>query len=137
MSADNIPVSDGHAAMPSSDLKIDYVEFVAGDLKKAQAFYGAVFGWKFNDWGADYTDCHDGRLTGGFVRGETPAPRSALVVIYAADLEAAEARITTAGGKVTARLDFPGGRRFHFKDPNGLELGVWSDRRADGTKIEL
>lgn len=137
MSAVTTPPSDGPAAVPANNLKIDYVEFVAGDLKKAQAFYGTVFGWKFNDWGPDYTDCHDGRLTGGFVRGETPAPRSALVVIYAADLEAADARITAAGGTVTERHEFPGGRRFHFRDPNGLELGVWSDRRADGTKIEL
>ena len=32
-------------------------------------------------------------------------------------------------------FDFPGGRRFHFTDPTGLELSVWSDHRPDGTKI--
>jgi predicted enzyme related to lactoylglutathione lyase len=34
-----------------------------------------------------------------------------------------------AGGKITREIfAFPGGRRFHFKDPAGNELAVWSDK---------
>jgi predicted enzyme related to lactoylglutathione lyase len=58
-------------------------------------------------------------------------------VIFAANLERTQAAVIAAGGTITvATHDFPGGRRFHFTDPTGLELAVWSDRRADGSKIE-
>jgi len=49
-------------------------------------------------------------------------------VIYAAALEATEAKIKQAGGKIVrATYAFPGGRRFHFNDPSGNELAVWTD----------
>ncbi|GAB3106519.1 hypothetical protein GCM10027055_00930 [Janibacter alkaliphilus] len=35
--------------------------------------------------------------------------------------------VRQAGGTVTdGPYEFPGGRRFHFHDPAGNELGVWS-----------
>ncbi|HEY5551947.1 MAG TPA: SRPBCC domain-containing protein [Opitutaceae bacterium] len=123
-------------ANPANDRKIDYVEFVVPDIAKAKAFYSAVFGWQFTDYGPDYCDFRDGRITGGFARGELPAARGALVVTYASNLEATEARITAAGGTIIARHDFPGGRRLHFTDTNGLELAVWTDRKPDGSRIE-
>lgn len=59
------------------------------------------------------------------------------IAIFATDLEDAAARVTRAGGKIVSpSFEFPGGRRFQFTDPTGLELSVWSDRRADGSKIE-
>jgi predicted enzyme related to lactoylglutathione lyase len=118
------------------DLKIDYVEFVAHDLANAKAFYSATFGWEFTDYGPGYTAFNDGRLSGGFAASDAPPTRGALVILYALDLEATEARITAAGGTITERHEFLGGRRFHFKDTNGVELGVWTDRRADGSRIE-
>ncbi|HUG12106.1 MAG TPA: SRPBCC domain-containing protein [Opitutaceae bacterium] len=123
-------------ANPANDRKIDYVEFVVPDIAKAKAFYSAVFGWRFTDYGPDYCDFRDGRITGGFAKGELPAARGALVVTYASDLEATEERITGAGGAVISRHDFPGGRRLHFKDTNGLELAAWTDRKSDGSRIE-
>jgi hypothetical protein len=37
--------------------------------------------------------------------------------------------VEKAGGTIVKPVfDFPGGRRFHFHDPNGNELAVWSDR---------
>jgi predicted enzyme related to lactoylglutathione lyase len=52
-----------------------------------------------------------------------------LTVIYASDLAAAQAKIRAAGGSIVKdTFSFPGGRRFHFADPNGNELAVWSDR---------
>ncbi|MFB7886733.1 hypothetical protein ACWFQT_06675 [Cellulosimicrobium cellulans] len=33
----------------------------------------------------------------------------------------------SAGGQVVeGPYEFPGGRRFHFLDPSGNELGVWA-----------
>jgi hypothetical protein len=55
-------------------------------------------------------------------------PASPLVVIYAARLEDVEAKVRQAGGKIVRNTySFPGGRRFHFSDPSGNELAVWSD----------
>jgi hypothetical protein len=52
-----------------------------------------------------------------------------LVVIYAVDLEAIREVVVASGGEVTREtFDFPGGRRFHFSDPGGNEIAVWSDR---------
>ena len=32
------------------------------------------------------------------------------------------------GGEIVEQIfEFPGGRRFHFADPNGNELAVWSE----------
>lgn len=125
--------------MSSSDnpLRIDYVEFATRDVAAAKKFYTAAFGWRFTDYGPDYTSFSDGRLAGGFfAASDAPAKTNPLIVIFAANLEAAAERVLRAGGKmVKPAFEFPGGRRFHFTDPNGLELAVWSDRRADGSKI--
>ncbi len=114
-----------------NDGRIDYIEFRAEDLERTKVFYGEVFRWKFTDYGPDYTSFEDGRLTGGFSQGEvTPgAGAGTLVVIYAVDLEAMQTKIEEAGGTIVKPIfSFPGGRRFHFHDPNGNELAVWSDK---------
>jgi len=108
------------------DKGVDYVEFAAADFAPVKAFYGGVFGWQFTDYGPDYCAFEDGRLAGGFRKGE-PQNGTSLVVLYATDLEAIETAVTAAGGKVTeAIFSFPGGRRFHFTDPVGNALAVWS-----------
>ena len=111
-----------------ADNQIDYIELPAKDIPATKRFYEAAFGWKFTDYGSEYTSFHDGRMAGGFTT-EAPAPsRGLLLVLYAADLAASQKRITEAGGKIVKEIfDFPGGRRFHFTDPNGNELAVWSE----------
>jgi uncharacterized protein len=112
----------------ANDRRIDYIEFPALDAAKAKEFYTAAFGWKFEDYGPQYTSFHDGRLGGGFSADDTERPAKPLVVIYAADLEAAQRAVEQAGGKITRPVfSFPGGRRFHFTDPGGNELAVWSE----------
>jgi predicted enzyme related to lactoylglutathione lyase len=112
----------------ANDRRIDYIEFPAADIAGTKAFYARVFGWKFTDFGPEYTSFEDGRLAGGFWTSG-PAGKGPLVVIYAADLEAMEAQVRAAGGAIVrAPFPFPGGRRFHFTDPGGNELAVWSDK---------
>ena len=108
--------------------KLDYLELPGGDLPATKAFYAAAFGWKFEDYGPDYTSFFDGRLAGGFTT-ERPAPaHGLLLVIYGGDLDAFQKQIKSAGGKIVKdTFSFPGGRRFHFADPSGNELAVWSD----------
>lgn len=95
------------------DRRIDYIEFAVKSVPDTKRFYGAAFGWSFEDYGPDYASFSDGRLSGGFQTATQVRIGGPLVVIYAADLEAMEKRVT---------------RRFHFTDPSGHELAVWSDQ---------
>jgi predicted enzyme related to lactoylglutathione lyase len=108
--------------------RIDYVEINVRDVPRAKNFYSAAFGWTFTDYGADYCEFNDGRLRGGFTLG-TVKPGGLLVVLFAEDLEGTQKKVEEAGGKTVKPIfSFPGGRRFHFTDPEGYELGVWSDK---------
>ena len=103
---------------------IDYIEFPV----TAKAFYGAAFGWQFTDYGPSYCEFTDGERKGGFELAESVSPGRPLLVLYSQDLEESQRRIEAAGGRIVkAIFDFPGGRRFHFTDPDGYELAVWSE----------
>jgi hypothetical protein len=109
------------------DGKVDYVELPGGDLPALKAFYTGAFGWTFTDYGPTYAAFNEG-VDGGFQADDGQAPAKPLVILYAHDLEAMEAKVTAAGGRVTRPIfSFPGGRRFHFADPAGNELAVWSE----------
>lgn len=113
--------------------RIDYIEIPARDPAAAQTFFTALFGWKFTDYGPDYCSFNDGRLNGGFYRADASVATengSPLIVFYKVDLQAACARVAELGGTINrAIFSFPGGRRFHFMDPNGNEYAVWSDEQ--------
>ena len=107
--------------------QIDYIEVPASDIEKTKTFYHSVFGWEFTDYGPDYTSFHDGRMAGGFSK-DLPAGKGVLLVLYSSDLDAIQQNILAAGGRIVKdTFSFPGGRRFHFSDPNGNELAVWSE----------
>ncbi len=111
--------------------KINYVELPARDLEKAKAFFSQVFGWQFTDYGPDYAAFANAGLDGGFYRADLASSSeagAALVVFYSRDLEQTLSRITASGGRIIKPIfAFPGGRRFHFADPNDNEFAVWSD----------
>ena len=109
------------------DRRINYIEFTVADIARAKSFYGSAFGWTFTDFGPDYCEFSDGHMSGGFALG-TARPGGPLVVLYGDDLEEIGPRIIAAGGRIVkATFAFPGGRRFHFVDPDGHELAVWSE----------
>lgn len=115
-----------------NDNTITYLEFAAADreqLHAAQQFYGAVFGWQYQSWGDDYLDTGASGVGSGLCVNETVTPP--LAVIYCAQLEAAYNAVIAAGGDIVQEIfSFPGGRRFHFRDPAGNILAVWSDKAA-------
>lgn len=111
---------------------MDYIEFPATNVEATKRFYHDVFGWDFKDWGPSYVSFHDGRINGGFTTDAQVASGNkttgALVVLYAGNLEDTYKKVKSAGGKIIREIfEFPGGRRFHFSDPNGNELAVWSE----------
>ncbi|GMT97761.1 VOC family protein [Corallococcus caeni] len=108
--------------------RIDYIELPVKDIAEAKRFYGAVFGWRFEDYGPDYTSFMDGRLNGGFDKEREVSKGGALLVLYSKDLDATLAKVREAGGRIVKdTFSFPGGKRFHFTDPTGNELAVWTE----------
>lgn len=111
--------------------KLNYVEFAARDLAATKAFFQAVFGWQFVDYGPNYCAFSDEGLDGGFYRADQcnlTAQGGALLVFYSADIEATQAKVSQHGGTINCPLfDFPGGRRFHFVEPSGNIFTVLSE----------
>jgi uncharacterized protein len=116
---------------PRPQQRIDYAELPSRDLKATKLFYSTVFGWQFRDHGPEYASFTAGQLAGGFTT-EIPSPGYGVVmVIYTEDLDAALGKVRAAGGLIVKGVfDFPGGRNFHFKDPSGNEVAVWSEAAA-------
>lgn len=115
---------------PHRHHQLDYVEIGALDVAAAKRFYAAAFGWRFNDYGEHYAGiCGPAREVGGLAKVDTIRGGGPLVILYSDDLDASLAAVVAAGGTIsTAPFAFPGGRRFHFHDPSGNELAVWSER---------
>ncbi|WP_026482322.1 VOC family protein [Agromyces subbeticus] len=115
-------------------LSIDYIEISVTDMANAQAFYGAAFGWQFTSYGDAYAGIRtaaevEGEEAGGLALADEVTPGGPLVLLYSDDLDGTVVAVTDAGGEVVSGpYEFPGGRRFHFTDPSGNELGVWSER---------
>ncbi len=115
--------------MTEKDRRIDYIELPTVDLVEAKRFYGEVFDWKFVDYGPDYASFNDGRLDGGFRKENTVQRGGPLIIIYSINLELIKESVKSAGGTIVKDIfEFPGGRRFHFTDPSGNELAIWSDK---------
>ncbi len=114
--------------------KINYVEFPAKDIEAVKAFFTAVFGWSFVDYGPEYTSFLNAGLDGGFFKSDLNSSTDkggALIVFYSKEIEKTQSKIEKAGGKIIKpTYSFPGGRRFHFTDPNGNEYAVWTDQKG-------
>ncbi|OUR88066.1 glyoxalase [Cycloclasticus sp. 44_32_T64] len=117
--------------------KISYVEFPAKNLQATKEFFTQVFGWSFQDFGAEYTAFSNQGIDGGFFKSELSSSTNngaALIVFYSNNLELTLENIIRADGHIIKPIfPFPGGRRFHFTEPSGNEFAVWSDK-TDLTK---
>ena len=115
--------------MSVAEARIDYVELPSATAHElTRGFYAKAFGWSFTDYGPDYAATTNGTVDVGLNGQPAEALAAPLPVIRVADLEAALAAVTEAGGTIAKPIfAFPGGRRFHFIDPAGSELAVWSE----------
>jgi len=105
--------------------RLNYLELPVRDVPVAKAFYAAAFGWTFTDFGPDYASTMTGDTDLGLNGDAEQSTAQLLPVIEVDDLEAAEQAVRDAGGEITLPIfGFPGGRRFHFRDPAGHELAA-------------
>lgn len=115
----------------SNHHQINYVEFPAYRLRKTKNFFETVFHWAFQDFGPDYSSFSSQGLDGGFYTTEhkpSLPPQAALIILFSKNLEKTLLQVKAAGGTISKDVfDFPGGRRFHFIEPSGNELAVWSN----------
>lgn len=130
-SANNLDViKDGSTEMTKNN-KINYIEIPAKDIPATKAFFSEVFDWSFVDYGPDYCSFAAQGVDGGFFKSELVVSTkngSPLIVLYSNSLEEIQEKIEHSGGKTIKPIfSFPGGRRFHFSDPNGNEFAVWSE----------
>lgn len=115
--------------MKAKDKHINYLEFKAKNLENIKQFYTSCFDWDFVDYGPTYTAFSNSGLEGGFEKTDNDITNGALVILYHSDLDTIKNEIVESGGEISKDIfSFPGGRRFHFKDPSGNELAVWSDQ---------
>jgi len=124
-----ITINERNPDMANIDKTINYIELPANEIAETKIFYQQVFGWEFTDWGPNYISFSGAGIDGGFngdsgIEANRPG---VLVVLYAEDLEGTLEKVKQAGAEIIEDIyDFPGGRRFHFLDPNGNELAIWS-----------
>lgn len=108
--------------------RIDYIEFPSTDRAKSSAFFTTAFGWGTTSYGPDYDGLEDAGIDGGIDQSEDRVSAT-MAIIRTEDIDDAERRVIAAGGVITReQFDFPGGRRFHFREPGGNELAVWVPR---------
>ena len=124
-----------HMSQPSAHRHhaIDYVELTVTDLEQAKRFYTEAFGWRFNDYGPEYAGIQSplgasAPEVGGLSMGQEVRAGGPFILLYSTDLDRSVKAVKNAGGQVVnGPYEFPGGRRFHFTDPSGNELGVWAE----------
>jgi uncharacterized protein len=106
--------------------RLDYVELPAADIAATRGFYEQAFGWSLTEFAPTYAATTTGDTDIGLDSDPADKPDMPLPVIQVEDLEAALASVERAGGTIVRPIfPFPGGRRFHFRDPSGNALAAW------------
>jgi uncharacterized protein len=105
--------------------RISFVELPTSNLTSTRSFYTAAFGLAFTDFGPSYSCTLTGDVDIGLQADASEVTSAPLAVIAVDDLEAAFEAVSKGGGVITKPIfAFPGGRRFHFRDPSGNELAA-------------
>jgi len=106
--------------------RLNYVELPVRNTAGSKAFFEEAFGWSLTAFGGDYAATIGLGTDIGLNGDAAEATAAPLAVIEVDDLEAALADVEAAGGTITRMtFAFPGGRRFHFREPSGNELAVY------------
>lgn len=108
--------------------RIDYIEFPSADRAATSGFFAKAFGWGMISYGPNYDALEGAGIEGGIDQAPERVDAT-MAIIRTQDLDDAERRVISAGAHITrAQFDYPGGRRFHFREPGGNELAVYVTR---------
>lgn len=103
--------------------RICFVELPVLNMVSTRSFYADAFGLAFSDFGPSYSCTLGVDVPLGLQADASEATAAPLTVLAVDDLEASLDAVSKAGGVITKPIfAFPGGRRFHFRDPSGNEL---------------
>lgn len=105
--------------------RLNYVELPAAEIARSKAFFEAAFGWSLCAFGPTYAATTTGDVDLGLQGDGAQAGAAPLPVIEVDDLERALEAVKAAGGEIMCPIfSFPGGRRFHLREPSGNEIAV-------------
>ncbi|MFN3353899.1 MAG: VOC family protein [Brevundimonas sp.] len=107
-------------------IQLGYFTLATPDLARARAFYGALFGWTFDEASSHETYAHIADSDPAF--GITKAERKDFSHLYfrVDDVDALCARVTALGGKAAAPSDSPSGRSVTCEDDQGVSFSLWA-----------
>ena len=112
--------------MANISAALAYVELSVADSEASAVFFESAFGWQMVRFAPTYAGTMGQGADLGLQGDVTEAAAAPLPGIRVDDLEAALAAVEAAGGVISqAIFAFPGGRRFHFREPGGNELAVF------------
>ena len=112
---------------------ICHFEIPIQDKERAKAFYGEVFGWKFNDVAEmDYTlfETPGKNVGGGLFKPDDKMPNKVVNYLTVNSIEATAKKVEQLGGKtLTPKLEVPGhGFFMHILDSEGNLLSLWQGK---------
>ncbi|MDO8358893.1 MAG: VOC family protein [Devosia sp.] len=106
---------------------LDYLELPSSDNARSRDFFGKAFGWTFAHFGDTYDEVHGAGLLAGINGDAADRSEAPIPAIRTQDIEQAERDVVAAGGVITRKpYDYPGGRRFFFREPGGVELAIYA-----------
>jgi predicted enzyme related to lactoylglutathione lyase len=121
--------------------KVIFLELITPDLSGSETFYGALFGWRFQETQIGtrrYAEASlDGHSVGGLIQRDVPIgdrrKPSWLGFISVPDVDAIKRQAVALGGKVLhAPRDIPNrGRDAVLADPKGAVFGVLHSTSGD------
>lgn len=109
-----------------AQVQLGYFTLDTADVGKAKAFYGALFGWTFDEDASKSTYAHvaNSQPPFGFVKAERPASETNLY-FRVEDIRATCARVTELGGKAAMPAESATGLSCVVCDDQGVSFSVW------------
>ena len=107
-------------------IQLGYFTIDTADLDKARAFYGALFGWTFDEAASSPTYAHvaDSNPPFGFTKVER-AKDFPHLYFQVDDVDALCERVVELGGKAAVPSDSESGRTAVVSDDQGVSFSLW------------
>lgn len=107
-------------------IQLGYFTIDTQDIDKARAFYGELFGWRFDEGASSPTYAHvaDSDPAFGFTKVER-AKDFPHLYFRVEDVDGLSKRVTELGGKAAVPSETPSGRTVVVSDDQGVSFSLW------------